>query len=310
LTRFRAYRQEQGQQHIIVTASAETILDARSLLVWWCYGWNTTGPPAYRTQPAENCSLNGLSMASGLRTHLHRCHLHDNRLRMPGKQTQVQRRQYCRRHRKHADIGVHVKLQGEHSAMKMMMQISVYSKSLVMRHHKFCFGVIWPQMMKKICVYIRPGVEMKRHNLSSLGETWTQACARINCRHILKSMIRDYVQYIQTCTARSHNRYIKQTQAVHHVATLLAHDIKRRAHRHHLFEKVFRVAGRLGSAGPQVFPSVKAWRHQPNTLLSVCHDMHKMSSGLASCRRCNAFGYTLHMIRMALSTCCLLAQAA
>ena len=53
---------------------------------------------------------------------------------------------------------------------------------------------------------------------------------------------------------------------------------KGEAYRHHLLdavlEKVFRVAGHLGTAGsacPQVLPSVKKWRRQPNTLLSVCH---------------------------------------
>ncbi len=34
-------------------------------------------------------------------------------------------------------------------------------------------------------------------------------------------------------------------------------------------------------------------------------DMHKMSSGLAPCKRCNAVGYTLHRIRITLFACCL-----
>jgi len=48
-----------------------------------------------------------------------------------------------------------------------------------------------------------------------------------------------------------------------------------------MYEVLRAVAGHLGtagSAGPQGFPSVKTWRHQPNTLLSVCHDMQKMSN--------------------------------
>ena len=77
--------------------------------------------------------------------------------------------------------------------------------------------------------------------------------------------------------------------------------------------------GTAGSAGPQVFPSLKTSRYQPNTLLSVClgqlhprlpdgllylgwvacimhaqdawDDMGKLTSGLLSCPLCNAVEY-------------------
>jgi len=149
LITFRAYIQEQGRQHSILTASAVlcsskcricTVCPHHCQLcwVWWAYAWNTTGPPAYHTRPAEGRSLNGLIVAKGLRAHLHRHHLHDNRLGIPGKQTQVYRKQCYRRHRKHADSDLNVRLQGGHSAIKMMTQISIYIKSLVMRHRKLC----------------------------------------------------------------------------------------------------------------------------------------------------------------------------
>jgi len=114
----------------------------------------------------------------------------------------------------------------------------------------------------------------------------------------------------------------------------------REAERHHLLdavlEKMFRVTGHLGSACsacPQVLPSLKIWRHQPNANLSVATssyigiflrgcctlsgapalcmlDLHKMSSGLASCRRCNAVASRLHMVHLHCSVAASLAQAA
>ena len=122
-------------------------------------------------------------------------------------------------------------------------------------------------------------------------------------------------------------------------------DKKWRADRHHLLDamlkKVFGVTGRLGTAGsacPQVLLSVKTWRHQPNTSSlfvtlscisiflpgcctlggtpAVCmlmmvglHDMHDVSSGLASCRRCNAVAVGANGLS-ALCICCSVAQAA
>ncbi len=35
--------------------------------LWWSYAWKTTGPPAYRTHPADSRGLNALSVASGLK---------------------------------------------------------------------------------------------------------------------------------------------------------------------------------------------------------------------------------------------------
>jgi len=58
--------------------------------------------------------LNSPSMASGLRTHLHRHHLRDNRLKMPGKQPCVWRTQHntYRQHRQaQAGVGLDFRLQ-------------------------------------------------------------------------------------------------------------------------------------------------------------------------------------------------------
>ncbi len=51
--------------------------------------------------------------------------------------------------------------------------------------------------------------------------------------------------------------------------------LTREADRNHMLAaEVLRVAGHLGRAGtacPQALPSMKTWRHQANTLLSVYH---------------------------------------
>ena len=62
-------------------------------------------------------------------------------------------------------------------------------------------------------------------------------------------------------------------------ANVYSRDVMRtEPHRHHLFDtvlqKVLRMADRLriaGSACANAPLSVKTWRHQPNSLLSVCH---------------------------------------
>ena len=65
----------------------------------WSYALRATRPPVNWSQSAESRSCNSPSVASGPKAHLHRHCLHDNRFRMPGKQTQVQREQHYRRRR-------------------------------------------------------------------------------------------------------------------------------------------------------------------------------------------------------------------
>lgn len=70
--------------------------------VWWSYASRTPswpGPQVNQIQSAEDRSWNSLNVANGLKAHLHKHYLHDNRFGVPGKQTQVQREQHCRRHR-------------------------------------------------------------------------------------------------------------------------------------------------------------------------------------------------------------------
>ncbi|DBA68601.1 TPA: hypothetical protein ACH3X2_013539 [Trebouxia sp. C0005] len=55
-----------------------------------------TGRPTKNMRFCLNQSTPG---AHSTVCHLHTHCLHDNRLAMPGKQTQVQRKQHCRRHR-------------------------------------------------------------------------------------------------------------------------------------------------------------------------------------------------------------------
>jgi hypothetical protein len=102
----RAYRQEQRWQHIVLMASAEAVdyyiyyTDAGSVLYADSIASSRTpGPPVNQIQSAEGHSWNSPSVASGLKAHLHKHYLHDYRFGMPGKHTQVQRNQYCRRHR-------------------------------------------------------------------------------------------------------------------------------------------------------------------------------------------------------------------
>ncbi len=76
---------------------------------------------------------------------------------------------------------------------------------------------------------------------------------------------------ISDCQSRHNTNYRYNKRCLHMTST-------GEADRHHLLdavlEKVFRAAGHLvtaGSACPHVLPSLKTWRHQPNTHLFVCH---------------------------------------
>ncbi len=61
-----------------------------------CLHMTSTGE-AHRTQPAESCrSLDTLSEINGLRAHLHKHCLHNNRLGMAGKQTQAVQTKFYR----------------------------------------------------------------------------------------------------------------------------------------------------------------------------------------------------------------------
>ncbi len=102
-----------------------------------------------------------------------------------------------------------------------------------------------------------------------------------------------------------HHRLTKQTQGkllvVFH-RHCLHMTSTREANRHHMcvavLESKLKVAGYLGTAGstcPQVFPAV----------------MCKLTSGLAACTLCSAVEYSMHLVRMVVSTCSFdLAQAA
>jgi len=158
---------------------------------------------------------------------LHKYHLHDNRLKMPGKQTCVWRTQH--RQMIHIGTGRHWQAQAGTS-----------------RHKQACC-----QMMLCIQVWYWTALSPSQNTAKESG------------RHHM------------------HHRLMKQTQSKLQIVFnkhCLHMTSTREADRHHLFdavlEKKFKVAGHLGTAGsacPHVLPSMKTWRHQPNTLLPVCH---------------------------------------